>query len=177
MGGPGHPRMAWVRGWPRTDGLDPPLAPNTTHSMPGPSKSPVLAPMVSRSLTAGGFLPLIRCLVLGWLALDTLPAYAACRIFNLGTAGMLPPIASRKPTGVEPNTPKLALDMRLIARCMPSLMKLWSLQVISVPYKSVDPTIASWRCRADRGGTPFLLMKAESLFFAWLWPPKRSYGP
>ena len=70
--------------------------------------------------------------------------------------------------GVDPRTPRLALDILLIVFWMLSVMNLCPLHVASVPYITVDPTIASCRCLADRGGTPFRLMKEESFASAFL---------
>ena len=77
-------------------------------------------------------------------------------------------MVSRKDTGVDLITPKLALDILFIAFWMLSLMKPCPLQVTSAPYISVDPTIASCRCLADRGGTPFRLINEVNRASAFL---------
>ena len=58
--------------------------------------------------------------------------------------------------------------MRFMAFWVLSCMKLCPLQVTSVSYISVDPTMASCRCRADKGGTPFRLISEVSLASAFL---------
>ena len=81
---------------------------------------------------------------------------------------MLPPTDSRNATGVDLITPKLALDILLIAFWMLSFMKPCPLQVTSVPYISVDPTMASCRCLTDSGGTPFRRMNEANRASAFI---------
>lgn len=64
-------------------------------------------------------------LVSGMLEHITLIAKAACLIPNLGAAGMLPPTASRYPTGVDPKTPKLDRVIRFMAFWILSLTNPW----------------------------------------------------